>query len=92
MILIKIKILALIIDKYLLFKKMGSAESSTCCHDRLQNKCKTCKYKCSHGKNRAECKDCGGSSLCQHGRRKSRCKECGGHARCEHGIRLCFSR
>ena len=33
---------------------------------------------CEHGRQRSQCKDCGGSGICQHGRRRSRCKECGG--------------
>ncbi len=38
-----------------------------------------------HGKQKAQCKECGGSSFCEHGKRKSICKECGGSAICEHG-------
>ena len=41
--------------------------------------------KCPHGRVRARCKDCGGSSICSHGRRKSTCRECGGSAICTHG-------
>ena len=28
------------------------------------------------GRRRAECKECGGSSMCPHGRRRAQCKEC----------------
>jgi len=41
--------------------------------------------KCEHGKQKATCKDCGGSAFCKHGKRKATCKECGGSAFCEHG-------
>ena len=42
---------------------------------------------CPHGRQRSQCKDCGGSGLCEHGRRRSTCKECGGGSICEHGWR-----
>jgi hypothetical protein len=47
--------------------------------------------KCTHGKDRRQCKECGGSSFCAHGRRRSTCKECGDPkprakpAKCTHG-------
>ena len=34
--------------------------------------------KCEHGRQRRNCKECGGSSICEHGRRRYRCKDCGG--------------
>ncbi len=40
---------------------------------------------CPHGKQKNNCKQCGGSSICEHGRQKSRCKQCGGSGICEHG-------
>ena len=40
---------------------------------------------CPHGRQRSQCKECGGSGLCEHGRRRSQCKECGGSGICEHG-------
>ena len=40
---------------------------------------------CEHGRQRSQCKECGGASICQHGRRRSRCKECGGSSICQHG-------
>ena len=43
------------------------------------------KKKCEHGRQRSQCKDCGGGSICEHGRRRSTCKECGGASICEHG-------
>ena len=42
-------------------------------------------YHCEHGKQKARCKECGGSSICEHGRIRSQCKECGGSSICEHG-------
>ena len=40
---------------------------------------------CEHGRQRSQCKECGGSEICEHGRRRSECKECGGSQICEHG-------
>ena len=40
--------------------------------------------KCEHNKQKAHCKECGGSAVCEHGTRKAYCKECGGSAFCEH--------
>ena len=46
------------------------------------------KHKCSHGKQRSDCKDpiCGGGggAYCQHQKIRSSCKDCGGDGRCEH--------
>ena len=43
--------------------------------------------KCEHGRQKSQCKECGGSGICEHGRIKSTCKECGGASICEHGRR-----
>ncbi len=43
--------------------------------------------KCSHGRRKSQCKDCGGSEICEHNRRRSTCKECGGNQICEHDRR-----
>jgi hypothetical protein len=43
--------------------------------------------KCYHGKQKTNCKECGGSALCEHNKFKQYCKECGGSAFCEHGKR-----
>ena len=40
---------------------------------------------CEHGRQRPQCKECGGSQICEHGRQRSKCKECGGSGICEHG-------
>ena len=42
------------------------------------------KYHCEHGKQKASCKECGGSSMCEHGRQRNKCKECGGSSVCGH--------
>ena len=42
---------------------------------------------CEHGRQRYNCKDCGGGGICEHGRRRTQCKECGGSSICEHGRR-----
>ena len=49
--------------------------------------------KCVHGRQKAQCKECGGSSFCEHGRRKAVCKKCGGTSICEHGeiIHTCIA-
>ena len=60
-------------------------ESDMCIHLIAKTECKKCKYKCSHGKQKSKCKECGGSSICDHGRQKSHCKECGGSGICSHG-------
>jgi len=42
--------------------------------------------KCSHGKSKYICIECGGSQICLHNKRKSRCKECKGSEtkQCKH--------
>ena len=40
---------------------------------------------CPHGRQRSQCKDCGGGSVCEHGRQRYYCKDCGGKGICEHG-------
>ena len=45
---------------------------------------------CEHGRQRSQCKDCGGSGLCEHGRQRSKCKDCKGaneSTNKSHGIR-----
>ena len=41
--------------------------------------------KCTHGREKYRCKECGGSGICVHGREKQQCKECGGSGLCVHG-------
>ena len=40
-----------------------------------RSKCKVCGA-CPHGRQRYQCKECGGGSFCEHGRQRSKCKEC----------------
>ena len=42
---------------------------------------------CIHSKQKAYCKDCGGSQICSHNKRKYNCKDCGGNGICEHNKR-----
>ena len=41
-------------------------------------------WRCSHGKDKALCKECGGWRICTHGKFKPYCKECGGSQICPH--------
>ena len=50
----------------------------------IKNKKKYIKKKCEHGKQKSQCRDCGGSQICEHGRQKSICRDCGGSQICEH--------
>ena len=45
---------------------------------------------CEHGRQKRECKECGGSGICERGRRKAYCKECGGSGFCEYGRRKAY--
>ena len=40
---------------------------------------------CVHGRQKSQCKGCGGASICEHDREKRFCKECGGSGLCPHG-------
>ena len=42
-------------------------------------------WRCSHGKDKALCKECGGWRICTHGKFKPYCRECGGSMICPHG-------
>jgi hypothetical protein len=42
------------------------------------------RWSCQHGRQRSQCKECGGGSICPHQRRRSQCKECGGGSICPH--------
>ena len=72
-----------------------------CSHDKEAGKCGSeyCKCVgrklgvkvgasiCEHGRERSQCKQCGGSQICEHGRKRGVCKQCGGSSICEHGRR-----
>ena len=38
-------------------------ESDMCIHSIAKTDCRICKYKCSHGRVKSTCKECGGSSI-----------------------------
>jgi hypothetical protein len=40
---------------------------------------------CEHGRQKSQCKDCGGGSICEHFRIRSKCNECRGGSVCQHG-------
>jgi len=40
---------------------------------------------CEHGRQKHQCKECGGSSICKHSKRKAVCTECKGSSICQHG-------
>ena len=66
-------------------RKRGPPTKGPCEHGvKYRSNCKVCR-KCEHGRNRYNCKECGGGSICEHGCIRSQCKECGGSAICEHG-------
>ena len=51
--------------------------------------CKAYRIKshCEHGKQRAHCVLCSGTSICDHGKQRSQCKDCHGTSICDHGKR-----
>ena len=66
-------------------RKRAPPTKGPCEHGvKQRSRCKVCSA-CPHGRQRRQCKECGGSSICEHGRRRSTCKECGGSSICEHG-------
>lgn len=44
-------------------------------------------WACPHGRQRAKCIECGGSSVCNHGKQRAECRECGGSQICPHNQR-----
>jgi hypothetical protein len=67
--------------------------------DSYQKGCNECnrkkaeytnKAKCEHGRQRNQCRDCGGGSICTHDRLRSQCRDCGGCSICEHGRRRAY--
>ena len=41
-------------------------------------------YRCSHGRQKSQCRDCGGGSFCAHDRIRTHCRDCKGSSTCEH--------
>ena len=59
-------------------RKRAPHKKGPCEHGvKYRSRCKVCSA-CPHGRQRYQCKECGGSSICEHGRMRSQCKECGG--------------
>jgi len=73
--------LCLHLNKRFKFKKFTVFKGTLRRNVKRRDKC------CIHAKQKAHCKECGGSSYCKkHGIRKQNCKECGGSAYCKkHG-------
>ena len=68
-------------------RKRGPYRKGPCEHGvKPRSNCKVCST-CPHGRQRRQCKECGGGSICEHGRQRSHCKECGGSQICDHGRR-----
>jgi hypothetical protein len=66
-------------------RKYAPKHFGPCKHGvKWRSQCKVCSA-CPHGRQRSQCKECGGASICEHGRQRSQCKECGGGGICEHG-------
>jgi len=65
------------------FMKDGK-QLKTCQRCREMSRKNREKNKCSHGREKNRCKECGGGSICEHNRQRSTCKECGGGSICEH--------
>jgi hypothetical protein len=66
-------------------RKRAPPTKGPCEHGvKQRSRCKVCSA-CPHGRQRRQCKECGGSQICEHGRQRSTCKECGGSSICEHG-------
>lgn len=45
------------------------------------------KYKCRHGREKDNCRECNGKNICRHDRIKHQCIECGGNQICKHDKR-----
>ena len=68
-------------------RKRAPPTKGPCEHGvKQRSRCKVCSA-CPHGRQRRQCKECGGSQICEHGRQRRQCKECGGSSICEHGRR-----
>ena len=66
-------------------RKRAPPTKGPCEHGvKYRSNCKVCSA-CPHGRERYECKECGGKGVCDHGHVCSICKECGGSSICEHG-------
>ena len=69
------------------FKAMDSSVSTKLLKPKTSagaSVAKKTRKKCPHGKQKAFCKECGGSQVCEHKKQKATCKDCGGSEICEH--------
>ena len=72
----------ILLDCFMIRKR--TAPLTKCCIKCLDNyKMSRQQIKCKHGRQRPQCKDCGGCQICKHGRQGSRCKDCGGDGICQ---------
>ena len=73
----------LLLEQFRMNKRTGQVTMQCInCLDRAKKSIE--KHKCSHGKKKPWCKECGGSQICKHKKRRCYCKECGGASICEH--------
>ena len=66
------------------YTNTDEAEETTTNAQPPHKKNKYTPKKCEHGKQKAYCRECGGSAFCEHGKRKRYCKQCGGSQICKH--------
>ena len=60
-------------------RKRAPRTKGPCEHGvKHRSKCKVCGA-CPHGRERSQCKECGGASICEHGRRRSSARSAVGH-------------
>ena len=62
------------------FKKKRVDSYQKTCNQCLVNRDASAKKrkKCPHGRQKGQCRDCGGVGICEHNRPRSTCKECCG--------------
>lgn len=65
------------------FLKEGR-ELKTCIKCRELARQSRIKNRCSHGRRKDYCHDCGGTQICLHDKRKLECKDCNGSQICSH--------
>jgi len=71
----------LILEKFRFDRKKGYTKRCIKCleYDKKNKK----KNHCEHGKQKATCKECGGSGICEHGKRKLQCIICHPEKACQ---------
>lgn len=68
-------------------KRKDRKKGSFYLHEGREAKWNGYRFLCEHGKQKYQCRDCGGSAFCDHGRRKTYCRDCGGSGLCGHSKR-----